>query len=359
MGVTAGVEIGSELLGADAGAAAAGAGLADAGAAAAGAGLADAGAGAAAAAGAGLADAGAGAAAAAGGSALADAGLGAGLGMAGGAGALSAFVPAADALSFIPAADAAASLSPELATALGVSSPVAALPGVDAALSPALDTSGTNLFASDVPGDAASFSNVGGTGPSALDQVTSGVKDFGASALSAVKKNPLQALGVGAGLLTALNKPKLPSQFGTVSNTNTALMQQAQGVISSGGTSAPGWAQQKASIDASIDQQLQQITQQTLQQQINSGAGANSMVTQQALASVKQRLEAQRQQLYQQQLATNVQQAIQEISGGNSALTAIGTTQLQENQRAQQIGMELALQSALLGQTGQSARTGT
>jgi hypothetical protein len=269
------------------------------------------------------------------------------VGAAGGAANLAAPATALDAtgFSFIPAADSMASLSPQFADSLGVSG---GLPGVanpadlGGVAAPTLSDVGTGALPTD------SFT----AGQSALSQIGDTASGIGSDALKYIGKNPLQAAGLGLGLKTALSTPKLPGSLRQVGDTNSALMASAMPIIQSGGTAAPAWGQQKASIDASIDQQIKDLTAQVTQNAINSGQGGkDSLVTQQQLQQMKQRLESQRQQLYQQQLAQNVQQAMQEISGGNQALTAIGTTQMQENQRAQQIGLELALQAAQLGQS--------
>jgi hypothetical protein len=168
-----------------------------------------------------------------------------------------------------------------------------------------------------------------------LDKLTSGAESFASN-----PKNLLSLGLAGASLAEGTSKPALPAGAQTASSNATGLNSAALGVINSGGYSAPGWAAQKASIDASINQQEQQQTEALLQNQANTGQ--TGMVSAQQTNALKQNLETQRQELYAQALATNVQQAISEYTGSNQTLLGVANLQYQESAEAKQSAAQLA-----------------
>jgi hypothetical protein len=163
-------------------------------------------------------------------------------------------------------------------------------------------------------------------------------------------KNDATAGLLGLSLKNALTKPKLPSADTTAANLATTNAEGASAVINSGGTASPEWASQKASIDATINQQIQQQTQAIMQAAASSGEGStNSGIVQQQIAQMTTNANTQRQQLYQQAQSQNVQQALSELSGGDSVLTSIGNTQLQQSEEAQALAAQTAELALLLG----------
>jgi hypothetical protein len=168
-----------------------------------------------------------------------------------------------------------------------------------------------------------------------------------------IKSNPKLAASLGLGaesLFTALSPPKLPGSARTALDASSAAVQQAQGVISSGGTSSPAWAQQKSSIDQQVDQNLQQAIEQATQAAATNGeGGANSGVVQQQVNQLRQQAETQRQQLYAQALQTIVSDAVTEMTGGNQTLSSIAQMQLTASQEARASAGQTASLAALLG----------
>jgi len=66
---------------------------------------------------------------------------------------------------------------------------------------------------------------------------------------------------------------------------------------------------------------------------------------------MQQNLNVQRQNLYAQVQQQNVQAALSELSGGDSVLTSIGNTELQQSEQAQQLAAQTG-ELALLLQSG-------
>jgi hypothetical protein len=171
-------------------------------------------------------------------------------------------------------------------------------------------------------------------------------------------KNAATAGLLGLSLKSALTRPKLPNADTTASNAATTAVEGATSVIQSGGTATPEWASQKASIDATINQQIQQQTEAIQQAAASSGEGtANSGIVQQQIAQMTQNANVQRQNLYAQAQSQNVSAALSELSGGDSVLTSIGNTQLQQSEEAQQLAAQTA-ELALLLQSGTGVRLG-
>jgi hypothetical protein len=76
---------------------------------------------------------------------------------------------------------------------------------------------------------------------------------------------------------------------------------------------------------------------------------------QQQIAQMTANLNVQRQQLYAQAQQQNVTNALAELSGGDSVLTSIGATQLQQSEEAQALAAQTA-ELALLLQSGGSMK---
>jgi hypothetical protein len=183
------------------------------------------------------------------------------------------------------------------------------------------------------------------------DQVGDKASEFGKWLES--PKNAATAGLLGLSAKNALTTPKLSAASQAAEANAAAEAKGALPVIQSGGTASPEWGSQKASIDATVDNQIKQQTQAIMQAAASSGEGGqNSGIVQQQIAAMTQQANLQRQQLYAQAQAQNVQQAVSEISGGDSTLTTIGNTQLQQSQEAQQLASQTA-EMALLLQTGQ------
>jgi hypothetical protein len=233
------------------------------------------------------------------------------------------------------------SLSPDVAQSLGLSSPDASTGGF------------TDFDASNAAVDPAST----GIDPNA-PAAGAGSNGFGSELENFFKnpKNDATAGLLGISLMNALKKPKLPSQDQTASAAATAGVQGATSVIQSGGTATPEWASQKSSIDATIDQQIKQQSEAIQQAAANNGEGnQNSGIVQQQIAQMTQNANVQRQQLYAQAQQQNVQAALSELSGGDATLTAIGNTQLQQEEQAQALAAQTA-EMALLLQSGGSVK---
>jgi hypothetical protein len=238
-------------------------------------------------------------------------------------------------LSFLSADDSAPSIQPlssDLATQLGVGPADGGFSDFDVA-NATINPAATGIDATD-PTVAA------GSGSGGLGSWLSNGKNAATAGL------------LGLSLKSALTKPNLPNADTTASNAATQAVQGATSVINSGGTATPEWSSQKASIDATIDQQIQQQTQAIQQAAANSGEGnANSGIVQQQIAQMQQNLNVQRQNLYAQVQQQNVQAALSELSGGDSVLTSIGNTELQQSEQAQQLAAQTG-ELALLLQSG-------
>ena len=188
--------------------------------------------------------------------------------------------------------------------------------------------------------DPSSVTDNPGYGPMNIaDQTTSqGVQSWLSN-----PKNDATLASLGISGLSALRQPKLPAASATASANATAVTKGALSSIQSGGTASPQWSAQKASIDSTINQQIQQQTEAIKQAAANSSEGnQNSGIVQQQIAQMTQNANTQRQQLYAQAQQQNVQNALSALSGGDATLTSIGNMELQESERAQQIGAQTA-----------------
>lgn len=211
-------------------------------------------------------------------------------------------------------------------------------------------TAGTDTLGA---GDVGNLNDFGTTNPGSWDSST------GSNAISSVEnyfsspKNDISAALMGLSLKSALSKPKLPGALGTAGANAGAATQGALSTIQSGGTATPEWAAQKSSIDATFNQQIKQQTEAIQQAAASSGEGTqNSGIVQQQIAQMTANVNTQRQQAYAQAQQQNVSAALSELSGGDATLTAIGNTQLQQSEQAQQLAAQTA-EMALLLQTGQ------
>lgn len=163
-------------------------------------------------------------------------------------------------------------------------------------------------------------------------------------------KNLATAGLLGVSGLNALSKPKLPGAARTALGAAGPAVAQATSTIQTGGTGSPLWPGMKASIDSSIDQQIKQQTEALMQAAANAGMqgpGAPTGVVAQQIARMTSDLNVQRQQLYEQALNQIVNQAVQELTGGNQTLMAVANEQLALEQQARNSAAqtaELALQ---------------
>jgi hypothetical protein len=242
---------------------------------------------------------------------------------------------------FLPATgdSSVQALSPDAMQSLGITP-------ADTTNTALTDTSGAFDPSSVTSPDAVSVQ-----GPSLADQAETKAGEFGKWLES--PKNAATAGLLGLSAKNALTTPKLSAASQAAEANAAAEAKGALPIIQSGGTATPEWASQKASIDATINNQIQQQTEAIMQAAASSGEGGqNSGIVQQQIAAMTQQANLQRQQLYSQAQAQNVQQAVSEISGGDSTLTSIGSTQLQQSEQAQQLAAQTA-EMALLLQTGQ------
>lgn len=155
---------------------------------------------------------------------------------------------------------------------------------------------------------------------------------------------------LGMDALNALRRPALPSAGKTAQGASTAEVNQALGIVQSGGTSSPQWAVDKSSIDASINEQMQAAQAQLEQTAATNGMGGkNSMVVQQQLQKMSSDMEAKRQELYAQALQQITSQAVTMLSGGNQTLGGIANMQLQQESDAQAAVSQMAEMALLLG----------
>lgn len=249
----------------------------------------------------------------------------------------------------------------------GLSPDVANMLGVDSGGLPAAGDSIGGAMPTGFSGDAAAAGDVSSENIGTLDYPTPDagtVPDIpvaGASMgdkLAAFLKNPknLASLGLGGiSALNALSQPKLPGAARTALGTAGPAAQQAIGILQSGGTSAPIYSQQKASIDATIDEQIRTQSEALLQNAANSGEGGVtgpngqvSGVVQQQINQLKTSLEARRQQLYLQAQQQNVSQALSELSGGNQVLDQVAQLQFNQSQDARQAAAQTAELAGIL-----------
>jgi hypothetical protein len=237
--------------------------------------------------------------------------------------------------SFLPVTSSASPLSTDLASSFG--------------LAPSSDLAALNTAASGLPA---------GTFPTGVDSVGSSGFDLSGAAGnlgSWIEKNPAQAAMLGLSGVNALSTPKLPSAANNALDNASSMTQQAQQIISSGGTSSPAWGQQKSSIDQNINQQLTNAIAQLRQSAVNNGmGGANSMVVQEQINNLQQQAETQRQQLYSQALSQIVSQSVLELTGGNQTLSSIAQMQLSQSDEAKQSASQTAQLALMLGQLSKS-----
>ena len=258
--------------------------------------------------------------------------------------------------------DAALSGSNLGADAIGAGGGLTALaPSVGADTLPSLAGAGIGVDAMPSPAafgalpDTSSVGTLGSTSginfgtPTFADQLSGA----GNKALTWAENNPAQAALLGISGFNVLHTPALPSAAQTALGSSTQAVEQAQGILASGGTSSPLWASSKASIDQNIDAQLKNATEALMQNAANSGmGGANSAVVQQQINSMRQQAETQRQTMYNQTLQQIVSQAVSELSGGNQTLGSIAQMQMSQSAQAQQAASQTAELALLLGAHG-------
>ena len=208
-----------------------------------------------------------------------------------------------------------------------------------------VDSTGTNLFDQ--------FAN--GTTPTADVPPNPGSPDgFLQHALNSagqyVSGHPAQAGLLGLSAVNAMRTPQLPGAAKTALGAGSQAVTQAQGILSSGGTSSPLWSQQKSSIDQQINQALQQQIAQMKQSAASNGMGGdNSGVVQQQIADLTSKAETQRQALYNQALQQIVTNAVSELTGGDNTLSSIANMQMQQTEQARNAASQTAELALLLG----------
>lgn len=277
-----------------------------------------------------------------------------------------ASMPSASFLPVTGAGPGISSLSPELAQSLGVvqqapaelvgsggAAGMTAPAGFD--IAPGVGGSGLDSVATGAAGGATGMTpppgfdiapNAGRAGTGFMDTLKSGFGKVGEWAM----KNPAQAGMLGLSGINALHTPQLPGAAKSALNASSSAVQQAQGILASGGTSSPQWQTQKGAIDQSIDASLRNAIEQMVQQAQNSGQGGrDSAVVQQQINRLQQQADTQRQQLYSQALSQIVSNAVAEMSGGNATLGSIAQMQMAGSQEARQSAAQTAELALLLG----------
>lgn len=170
--------------------------------------------------------------------------------------------------------------------------------------------------------------------------------------LAGIFKNPKNLAGIGIeglSLLQGLKKPQLPGAAKTALGNANAMTANANAVIASGGTATPVWQQQKAAIDAQINQSIENQKRAIQQSAVNSGQGGaigpngelSGPVVQQ-INAMTQKMEQQRQQMYLAAQSQNIQQAMNELTGGNQVLDQVAKMQLQQDDSSKALAGELA-----------------
>jgi hypothetical protein len=168
-----------------------------------------------------------------------------------------------------------------------------------------------------------------------------------------ISKNQLQAGLLGMSVYNGTRQPKLSSAAQTALGASSAAVQDAQGIIQSGGTSSPLWATQKASIDQQVNTNLQNAIAQMVQSAQNSGMGGrDSGVVQQQINKLTTDAETQRQALYNQVLSQIVSTAVTELNGGNQTLGSIAQMQMSQSEQARAAASQTAELALLLGRGG-------
>lgn len=266
-----------------------------------------------------------------------------------GAGGGSTFLPVTGSAT----ADGTMALGGDMAQAFGLGDAGAGTTAVDASMG-GFDPAVAGIVTPDVTLPAAAdggidaFSSGGGL----WDSITGGAGDV-AKFIGQHPTGIAQTGLLGLSLLEGRKTPPLPGQANTASNAATSEVQQAEGILASGGTSSPQWATMKASIDAQVEQELNTAIAQMQQSAATNGmGGASSGVVQQQIATLQQRAIAAKEQMYSQALTSIVSQAASELSGGNQVLTQIAGMQMDADQEARQLAGEIAQYGIMLGLPG-------
>lgn len=227
---------------------------------------------------------------------------------------------------------------------------------------PGLGSPSADIMAQGAPGAAAASASPAGAAGVPGEATNAATAGAGSSSMLGkiggyIAKNPLQAAELGLAAYEGTQKQPLPSALKQLQTASSQEVQQAQSVISSGGTSAPNWAGQKASIDASLAEEEKNSRESILQTAANSGLSSDSMVVQQQLAQLSANIETQRQQQYAAAQQQNTQNAISVLSGGSSGLATVGSAQMQGSEQSQQLAERLGLAAAGLGTINKTKTT--
>jgi hypothetical protein len=259
-----------------------------------------------------------------------------------------------------------ASLTPEVSNMLGIDagSAAGAAPAAVDSTAPMVADPGSYAGVMGAGGDTASadsFAGLSGDATGGAGGLWDSVKNSGIGQW--VGNNPAQAGLLANSMLTALKGQKLPSAANAALNSSSAEVQQAQGILASGGTTSPGWAGQKAAIDQQVDANLANAIEQAKQSAANSGmGGSNSAVVQQQINRLQQQAATQKQAMYTQALNSIVSSAVGELSGGNATLSSIAQMQMQQSHGAQAAAAQTAqlalMLSKMSGSGSGSTRTG-
>lgn len=165
--------------------------------------------------------------------------------------------------------------------------------------------------------------------------------------INGLTRDPLRTLGAGATLYGATRHGSAPSNISDQRNATTAankpILDQARGVILNNGQPTDP---QKHTIDSTVDRHIQEGVEALKQRAINSGMGADSMVTQQQINQFKEHAETMRNQLYMQQAQQNIGFAIKEWALANEQDFQIQTLaaklQLEADQQAQELARSIS-----------------
>lgn len=130
-------------------------------------------------------------------------------------------------------------------------------------------------------------------------------------------QNLLRAGSLATSVFSATRKPSIPD---ALKNNNTPadnkpILDAARQIILNNGAPTPD---QKGGIDAIIDRQIREASAAIKQRAINSGMGADSMVTQQQINTMTENANGLRAQLYMQQAQQNITNALKEWGMANT-----------------------------------------
>lgn len=192
----------------------------------------------------------------------------------------------------------------------------------------------------------------GSNGGSFLDRAGNYVLDHPGTALTA------------AGLLAQRRGPEqVPSNLNAQRDSTVAgnqpIIDQARSILMSNGRPT---SEQRTAIDSGINRQVKEAVEALKQRAVNSGMGADSMVTQDAINKVTENAEGLRQQMYMQQAQQNISNAISEWGEANKQDIAIQSMvaqiEMQNSHDSQALNTSIAQSIAWLVAMGNSRGNG-